>query len=120
MSFSLRPPALVALAWVGSLACAGDQSPTGPERAASPQPSLASVLFLDKWVVGPDMPKPRYALTAATVNGVIYVIGGWGVPGSSEGVVRHGYAYHPEIADWTAWQRMTPMPKARGATNGPW
>jgi N-acetylneuraminic acid mutarotase len=118
MRFYLRLSALVVPAWLGTLACAGDQSPTGPERAGSPEASLASIVFPDKWVVGPDIPKPRYDLTAATVNGVIYVIGGWGTPGSSEGAVRHGYAYHPEITDWTAWRRMTPMPKARAATNG--
>jgi N-acetylneuraminic acid mutarotase len=118
MSFSLRLPALAVLACFGSLACAGEESPAEPLAPPAADQSLSPILFPDKWVVGMDMPTPaRYSLTAATVNGVIYLIGGHAMPPGSQ-VFKQGLLYRPDINNSVAWRRMAPLPFPRAATNG--
>lgn len=117
MYFPTRLPALaVVLTCLGGLACAKDQSPTEPLGAAPADPSLLTVSFPNTWTTGIDMPTPRYSIASATVDGVIYLIGGMATPGG--GILQHVYAYHPEIGTVAAWRRAAALPFKRAGTNG--
>jgi hypothetical protein len=65
----------------------------------------------DTWSSGVDLPTPRKKLSAATVNGVIYVIGGEPAVGSGLDS-RIVEAFNP-AAPVPAWTTMTPMPTGR-------
>ena len=67
----------------------------------------------DQWTTLPDLPTPRNHLTAAAVEGNIYVIGGRS--GGIQGVTDAVEAYDPVSETWTP---KAPMPTARGALAG--
>lgn len=67
----------------------------------------------NSWVEVWPMPTPRDHLAAATVNGVVYVIGGRVfTPARNSDVVE---VYDPTRYLGGRWSRKTPMPTARGA-----
>jgi non-specific serine/threonine protein kinase len=61
----------------------------------------------DRWIAGPSVPLPLHHAMAATVNGVVYVIGGFtgdGTPSDRAFALRGG-----------DWEELDPMPAGRGA-----
>ncbi|HET9281820.1 MAG TPA: hypothetical protein VFR24_07645 [Candidatus Angelobacter sp.] len=63
------------------------------------------------WVAKAPMPTPRLAAAAASVNGIVYVIGG-DVSWFGCGFTGVNEAYNPATDTWTT---MAPMPTARAA-----
>jgi N-acetylneuraminic acid mutarotase len=62
------------------------------------------------------MPTGRYAFAAATVNGVVYAIGGHLIFGEQPPTDKVE-SYDPSAA-WIPWWSRAPMPAPRGHTNG--
>ena len=60
----------------------------------------------DRWMRVADLPTARSGITAAVVEGKIYVFGGEGAAGT----FNENEPYDP-VSD--TWQRMAPMPTAR-------
>ena len=58
------------------------------------------------WTAKASMPTPRYGLSSATVNGIIYVFGGW----NGVNYLSTNEAYDPATNTWTS---KAPMPTAR-------
>jgi N-acetylneuraminic acid mutarotase len=104
------------LTLLGLGACHGDTSPTGPAgEAVVPAPALdVGNLVSDTWATRPQMPMARMGLVAATVNGVIYAIGG---KNASHQPVAKVQAYYPD-ADLVAWRDKAPLPAARSHASG--
>ena len=67
-----------------------------------------SLALSDSWTSRTDMPTPRRNMSAAVLDGIIYVIGG--NPGSSGGL-KTVEAYDPATDSWTT---KSPMSVARG------
>ena len=64
----------------------------------------------DKWAEKADMPTPRYVLSASSVNGKIYAIGGWA--GRAKGT-RSTVEEYDLVAD--TWTQRADMPTRRSA-----
>ena len=62
----------------------------------------------DSWTQATPMPTPRADFRAATVDGMIYVIGGTVGEGTALSIIE---VYDPAMDFWTT---KTPMPTARG------
>jgi N-acetylneuraminic acid mutarotase len=63
------------------------------------------------------MPTARSAAAAATVQGVVYVMGGQPLDGDLPPLDKVE-AYHPSTSTLLAWRPRAPMPKPRAFTNG--
>ena len=72
------PRAALLLAALGLAACADDTLPSGPEAPvpAQSQAELTAEAVPNTWATTVSMPTARRGLVAATVNNVIYAIGG--------------------------------------------
>jgi N-acetylneuraminic acid mutarotase len=68
-------------------------------------------LIVDKWIEGKPMPTARGAATANFVNGILYVIGGYG----SSQIVDVNEAYDPCLNEWTSKKPM-PTPRHHAAS----
>lgn len=105
--------ALVAL--LGLVACAGDDSPTGPATDQPATPVLdASSPPSNWWLTRAAMPTARAGLVAATVNNRIYAIGGRNSSGLSLAKVE---MYNP-AATLIAWTSRAPLPSGRSWPSG--
>ena len=62
--------------------------------------------IVDKWIEGKPMPTARGAVTANFVNGILYVIGGYG----SSQIVDVNKAYDPLSNEWTS-KKPIPTPR---------
>ncbi len=108
--------ALAAVLGLG--ACNSDRSLTGPMAA---EPAALAERRIDignpisnSWGTRPDMPTARTGLVAATVNGVIYAIGG---RTASQPTLAKVEAYDHD-ASLIAWSDRASLPAARSYSSG--
>jgi N-acetylneuraminic acid mutarotase len=109
--------ALVLLSLAGA-ACSDDLPlPTaadpGPPMTTVPGTELAAETVPNSWASRIRMPTARVGLVAATVNGIIYAIGG-----SDRGALQKVEAYNPNTSTLVAWTTKAPLPAARHLPNG--
>jgi N-acetylneuraminic acid mutarotase len=106
---TLKAPVLAVLA----LLAAGCQSslPSEPESAAPGRPNSVALTegSPNTWQARPPMPTARYGLVAATVNGIVYAIGGR----DGTGTRRTVEAYDPGTNTFLVWQPKAPLPAGR-------
>ena len=137
--FYARPAATTAAALAGLLglfACSDtSSSPTAPETTPPQAIGIGNVIS-NRWYTKPNLPTARGHAAAATVNGLIYLIGGHLYTPEPQGlqaaVVRETAApmaaitepplrsvdvYNPDLT-FSAWRRAAPLPSARSRTNG--
>ena len=67
---------------------------------------------LDKWVEGKYMPTARGAMTANFVDGIMFVIGGYG----SSKILDINEAYNPLTNDWEFNKTLMPTPRHHAAS----
>jgi N-acetylneuraminic acid mutarotase len=93
-------------------ACSGDTLPTQPD-GGSPAPQADISVAPNTWGARPSMSTRRYAPVAATVDGIIYVIGGY----RGDSALRTVEAYRPGfiVAPWTSRAQ---LPAKRLASSG--
>jgi N-acetylneuraminic acid mutarotase len=113
--------ALGSLALLGGLtACMGDSSPTQPEATrpeatrpeatqAAPIAELPTGSLANSWTTKHSMPTARRALVTATVNGVIYAIGGWN---SNDAKIATVESYNPTLTLFS-WKPKASLPAPR-------
>jgi N-acetylneuraminic acid mutarotase len=108
--------ALVLLSLAGA-ACS-DDLPTaadpGLPMTTVPGPELAAETVPNSWTPRIRMPTARFGLVAASVNGIIYAIGGWR-GGTALQTVE---AYNPNTNTLVAWTARAPLPTGRLLPNG--
>lgn len=112
---SLSPS--LALAILSLASCAPDENPAGPAVAEEiTVPSLATAG--NTWTVRAPMRTPRAGLKTATVNGIIYAIGGSGFrPNTGTNLIRPTVeAYDPGTNSWTVKQLLPEPLQPTGAT----
>ncbi len=112
-------PAALILLSLAAAACSNDLPlPTAADPGSPvttvPGPELAAETVPNSWTTRIRMPSGRYGLVAASVNGVIYAIGGWrgGTP------LRTVEAYNPKTSTLVAWTPRAPLPSGRLLPNG--
>ncbi len=110
--FLPRTLTLGTLTLLGITGCQGSLFPSEPGSATAAQPNItdvAAVVFpSNSWETRPSMPTGRYGLVAATVNGVIYAIGGlFNQP------LRTVEAYNPAGNTLVIWGPKALLPAAR-------
>ena len=119
----LRRAALTTLAVLGIAACSAERlaapsSGSSPDQVTTVAPAggdLASYVA-DHWVTKADMPTARRGLVTATVNGIIYAIGG---RGASETNLRTVEAFNPGGTILTPkWSTKAPLPAPRAWPSG--
>jgi N-acetylneuraminic acid mutarotase len=98
------------------LGCSETTGPAGqdPERPASSRPALEAAPASNSWLVLPQMPTPRAGLVSATVNDLIYVIGGRNPQALSLATVER---YNP-TSRLFAWFNQAPLPQPRSWPSG--
>jgi N-acetylneuraminic acid mutarotase len=109
--------ALGALAIAGLVACADDSLPLGPEAPGAVEVPSPMASF---WASSAPMPTKRLGLVAASVNGVVYAIGGQAefLKGDS---LAYGAkltkveAFNPSSGTWTT---KAPLPAKRAWPSG--
>ena len=112
----------IAVSLVALAAC--ERAPTDP-AAPEPQaktldaPSLSPLAASATWTLDAPMPTARRSLKAATVNGVIYAIGGYAyVPATGLFQIRPKVeAYHTASNTWTLRKALPEPLNPNGATN---
>lgn len=117
MHFARRGFALGSLALLLA-ACAGDSLPTQPNAPASAAPVDAVLANYqpNSWANKTNMPTARRGLVTATVNGIIYAIGG---RSASEVNLQTVEAYNPlALILVAAWKAKAPMPSPRAWPSG--
>ena len=114
--------ALAALAVVGAAACSADRlaAPSGgssadPVTTVAPAGGDLANYTADHWVAKADMPTARRGLVTATVNGIIYAIGG---RGTSETNLRTVEAFNPSGNLLFKWSTKTQLPAPRAWPSG--
>lgn len=112
-----RPMHRFAIAFLVTTACQGDDLPSGPETTLAPGAEETAALESDTWLSRAKMPTGRSGVTAATVQGVVYVMGGHL---STEGgpATAKVESYHPNTTTLVPWRTRASMPAPRGYTNG--
>jgi N-acetylneuraminic acid mutarotase len=104
---------LAVLAVLATAGCESNTIPTSPDVSTSqPRPDVAS-LASNSWAGRPDMPTPRSGLVAASVNGIVYTIGGF-----ADGVRTTVEAYNPNSSTFIVWYLRAALPAARAYSNG--
>jgi N-acetylneuraminic acid mutarotase len=112
-----RLPYRFAIAFLMTAACQGDELPSGPGTSIAPVEEGPAALQSDTWYGRAKMSTGRAGVTAATVQGVVYVIGGHLT--TSDGPATDKVdSYHPNTSTLLAWRNRAPMPEPRGYTNG--
>ena len=101
---------------VAVMACSDSSLPTGtdPVPATETAPSFAEEIP-NYWTTRTKMPIARSGMVATTVNGIIYVIGGWNSNGDR---ITRVDAYKPGTTTLVAWTPRAPLPSPRGGPNG--
>ena len=120
VSFHGRPAlraALISLS-LAAAACSNDlPGPTatdpGLPATTAPGPDFAETVP-NTWNSRIRMPTGRFGLVAASVNGVVYAIGGW----RGGMVLQTVEAYKPSTNTLVAWTPKAPLPSARLMPNG--
>ena len=108
---------------LGLLALAACERPTDPSAEAPAKtpgaPSPSALTTSRFWTVEAWMPTARRSLKAATVNGVIYAIGGYGyAPGAGVSQIRPKVeAYDVATNTWTLKKPLPEPLEPNGATN---
>jgi len=92
--------AIEILVVVGLAACSDDRLPIEPEAPglAGPQADVTAAGVPNTWETRAPMPTARRGLVAATVNGIVYAIGGQAVSSSAFQTVE---AYDPASDSWS-------------------
>jgi N-acetylneuraminic acid mutarotase len=119
----LRGAVLTALAPLGIAACSADRlaAPSGGPSADPVAPVVPAAgdlagYMADHWAAKSDMPTARRGLVTATVNGIIYAIGG---RGGSETNLRTVEAFNPGGTILTPkWTTKAPLPAPRAWASG--
>jgi len=71
---------------------------SGEDQDLRSQSSAARFSVADgKWTELPPLPEPRSSFDAAVVGGVLYVAGGWNMPGKGNDAVWHKTAYAMDL-----------------------
>jgi N-acetylneuraminic acid mutarotase len=106
---------LAVLTLLGATGCDGGSLPSESESAAPAPPNCLALVEAasNSWQTRPPMPTGRYGLVAASVNGIVYAIGGW-----FNGELRTVEAYHPATKTLVAWRPRAPLPAARTWPSG--
>ena len=75
-----------------------------------------------KWTELPSLPEPRSSLDAAVVKDVLYVAGGWNMPGKGKDAIWHTTAYALELnSESPNWKKIAKQPFTRRALSlGAW
>jgi N-acetylneuraminic acid mutarotase len=110
---SLIPMLLLVLLVLG---CSETTAPAvqDPERQEPSAPTLEAAPASNSWLVLSQMPTPRAGLVSATVNDLIYVIGGRNAQALSLTTVER---YNP-TSRLFAWFSQAPLPQARSWPSG--
>jgi hypothetical protein len=87
----------------------GPQGPKGDTGATGPAGPAGSGFMPDTWATKASMPTARSALAAASINGIVYAVGGGGVTDCSD-IRSTVEAYDPATDTWTT---KAPMPTPR-------
>jgi N-acetylneuraminic acid mutarotase len=111
LPFGLGPLALLGLA-----GCQGTSLPSEPQSAIPAEPSPVIAELSSPWKAAPPMPTGRLQLVAATVNGIIYAIGGYSP--ATGGPLRTVEAYDPAGSTLVAWKPKAKLPGARVSSSG--
>jgi N-acetylneuraminic acid mutarotase len=120
MTCSRLSPVRPALA-LGSLvllaACSADSLPTQPPSFGSAEPAGAPTAdyVADSWANKTAMPTARRGLVTATVNGIIYTIGG---RSANEVNLRTVEAFDPDGSSLIVWTPRAQLPEARTWASG--
>ena len=108
----------LALAAMALAACRSEDLPSGPTPpSAAPSGAEPASLESGAWYTRTTMPTGRAGPTAATVNGTIYVMGGE-LSTADDPPTDKVEAFVPGSNTLVPWRVKTPMPGARGYTNG--
>lgn len=107
----------VATLLVLSTVSACSQDVTEPERTPG-APGISLLATSNTWTLRAPMPTPRKALKAATVNGIIYAIGGFGfAPNLGRNLIRPKVeAYNPGTNSWSTKRGLPEPLEPTGAT----
>jgi N-acetylneuraminic acid mutarotase len=103
------------LTLLGATGCDGGSLPSESESTV-PAPTNGVALSEaapNTWQVRPPMPTGRYSLVAASVNGVVYAIGG-----HFNGALRTVEAYNPAGNTLVLWHAKALLPAARSWPSG--
>jgi N-acetylneuraminic acid mutarotase len=95
---------------VSSPTAADPSHPIGPE----PVPDLSTLP--NSWISRAPMPTARKGLVAASVNGIVYAIGGW--KNGQNTRLTTVEAYNPATTTLVAWTTKAPLPAGRYLPNG--
>ena len=97
-------------------ACAGDSLPTQPDAppSAAPVDSVLANYLPDSWAGKANMPTARRGLVTATVNGIVYAIGGRSANEVNLATVE---AYNPTLVLFS-WKAKASMPSPRAWPSG--
>jgi N-acetylneuraminic acid mutarotase len=82
--------------------------------AAEPAPEVASAIEPNSWTTRARMPTARAGLVTATVNGIVYAIGG----ADADSPLAKVEAYKPGTSTLVPWSPRAPLPTARSVPNG--
>ncbi len=98
-------------------ACAGDSLPTQPDAppSAAPVDAVLANYLPNSWANKPNMPTARRGLVTATVDGIVYAIGG---RSANEVNLRTVEAYNPIATTLIVWSPKAPMPSPRAWPSG--
>jgi N-acetylneuraminic acid mutarotase len=122
-SSRLGPTATLGGLVIASLvACAGDSLPLGPETPGAAEAVPSPMASAVGWASGLPMPTKRLGLVAATVNGIVYAIGG-----QTEFLKGDSLAYGAKLTKVEAfnpasaqakWASKAPLPAKRAWPSG--
>ncbi len=104
------------LALLLTAACRDDVVPSEPEAPIAPVDHETAALASNSWEARIGMPTGRSALATATVNGIVYTIGGH--LASNFAPTDRVESYYPGLLTLIPWQVKQPLPQPRAATNG--
>jgi N-acetylneuraminic acid mutarotase len=100
----------VGIALLAGVSCRDDNNVTGPTSPANLE-ELAAVTAGNTWARKAPLSPARWSAGAGSINGIIYVAGGWG----RDAPLSRVDAY--KISTNT-WSRVASLPAARGDVNG--
>jgi N-acetylneuraminic acid mutarotase len=98
-------------------ACSGDSFPSQPGSSPSAEPAgtPAADYVANSWANKPDMPTARRGLVTASVNGIIYAIGG---RSANEVNLRTVEAFNTTGTSLVVWTPKAPLPAPRAWPSG--